>query len=139
MTVDGPTLTIARLGRLLENHASASLSLPQYRVLGVLASGEERATQLAARLSVAKPTLTALVDSLVERGYVARESLDGDRRGVTLSITKPGRAALHTTAASLRAALDDVLARCAHPDRVITALQELSDALDARWAESVAR
>jgi DNA-binding MarR family transcriptional regulator len=139
MPADGPTLTIARLGRLLEAHAAASLSLPQYRVLGVLASGEERATQLAARIAVAKPTLTALVDSLVDRGYVARESLDGDRRAVTLSITPAGRVALDATAALLRTALDDVVSRCAHPEEVLAALDEMADALDARWTESAAR
>ena len=91
MTVDEPTLTVARLGRLLENTSDVELSLPQYRVLGLLSTGDERATQLAARVSVTKPTLTAIVDSLVERGYVRRETTDGDRRAVRLSITANGR------------------------------------------------
>ena len=89
-----PTLTIARVSRLLESNTTTDLTLPQYRVLGLLSLGDERATLLAARLTVAKPTLTSLVDSLVERGYVARESSDGDRRAVRLSITAAGRAAL---------------------------------------------
>ncbi len=91
MEADDPTLTLARLARLLENNGTTELTLPQYRVLGLLAGGDERASHLAARLAVAKPTLTSLVDSLVERGLAARETLDGDRRVVRVSITPAGR------------------------------------------------
>ena len=44
MTVDDPTLTIARLCRVLECNTAAGLTLPQYRVLGLLAGGDERAS-----------------------------------------------------------------------------------------------
>ncbi|MCU1504586.1 MAG: transcriptional regulator, MarR family [Ilumatobacteraceae bacterium] len=138
MTADIPTLTVTRLVRLLENNSTNELSLPQYRVLGVLSTGEERASQLAARLSVAKPTLTALVDSLVERGYVIRETADGDRRAVRLSITATGRTALRATGAQLRTVLDEVLERCADPGAVLAALEDLRLALDLRWSERVA-
>jgi DNA-binding MarR family transcriptional regulator len=135
MTVDEPTLTVARLGRLLENTSDVELSLPQYRVLGLLSTGDERATQLAARLSVTKPTLTAIVDSLVERGCVRRETTDGDRRAVRLSITAQGRTAVEHTGAQLREVLDDVIGRCERPQEVLSALGQLRSALDARWAE----
>jgi len=138
MPADSPTLTIARLGRVLEINTTSCLSVPQYRVLGALATGDERATQLAARLAVAKPTLTTLVDSLVERGYVARDTPDGDRRVVTLSITRSGRTALRTTAAQLRTAFDGVLDRCEYPDAVLVALEDLRQALDLRWADRMA-
>ena len=51
--------------------------MPQYRVLGLLSSGHERATELASKLAVTKPTLTSLIDGLVERGFVAREAHGG--------------------------------------------------------------
>ena len=137
MATDPPTLTIARLCRVLENHGTADLTLPQYRVLGLLSGGDERATELAARLAVTKPTLTALIDGLVERGLVVRETSDGDRRAVRLSITPAGRAAASAAGASLRAVLDDVLGRCADPDAVLAALDDVRRALDARWAERV--
>ena len=94
MTVDDPTLTIARLCRVLECNTAAGLTLPQYRVLGLLAGGDERASLLASRVSVAKPTLTSIVDSLFERGFVTREIPDGDRRSIRLSITDSGRSQL---------------------------------------------
>ena len=116
MAADPPTLTIARLSRVLENHATTDLSLSQYRVLGLLASGHERAGDLAARLAVTKPTLTALVDGLVERGYVIRETPAGDRRAVRVAITDAGRAAADTAGRGFRAVLDEVLGHCADPE-----------------------
>ncbi len=135
MQPDAPTLTIARLSRLLESHVPADLTLPQYRVLGLLAGGDERASQLAARLAVAKPTLTAIIDSLVDRGFVVRETESGDRRVVSLSITAAGTAALRGTETELNHVLDDLLGRCAHPDVVVASLDELRQALNDRWAD----
>jgi DNA-binding MarR family transcriptional regulator len=133
MSADLPTLTIARLSRVLENHGTTDLSLPQYRVLGLLSTGHERAGDLAARLAVTKPTLTALVDGLVERGYVVRETPSGDRRAVRVSITDAGRAAAERAGAGFRAVLDEVLGHCADPAAVLVALDHLRVALDARW------
>jgi DNA-binding MarR family transcriptional regulator len=138
MTADGPTLTIARLGRVLENHSTSELTMPQYRVLGLLGSGHERATELASKLAVTKPTLTSLIDGLVERGYVEREGADGDRRAVRLVITPAGSAAADQAGTALRVVLDDVLERCADPDGVLVALDDLRLALDARWSERAA-
>ena len=138
MPVDLPTLTVARLSRLLENNVTSALTLPQYRVLGLLSTGDERATQLASRLAVTKPTLTALVDSLFDRGYVTRQTPAADRRAVRLSITAEGRTALGEAAEQFRVLLDDVIGRCKHPDAVLAALEELRGALDARWAERTA-
>ncbi len=139
MTVDDPTLTIARLCRVLECSTAAGLTLPQYRVLGLLAGGDERASLLARRVSVAKPTLTAIVDSLFERGFVAREIPDGDRRSIRLSITDSGRSQLRNAADEFRGVLDEVLAECADPDAVLDALAALGDALDERWLQRVAK
>jgi DNA-binding MarR family transcriptional regulator len=139
MTADDPTLTIARLCRVLECNIAAGLTLPQYRVLGLLASGDERASLLASRVSVAKPTLTAIVDSLSERGFVAREIPDGDRRSIRVSITDSGRSQLRNAAGEFRGVLDEILAECADPDAVLDALAALGDALDERWLQRVAK
>ncbi|MET0143317.1 MAG: MarR family transcriptional regulator [Ilumatobacteraceae bacterium] len=133
--VDAPSLTIARLARMLESVTAAELTLAQYRVLGILSTNPHRATHLASRLTVSKPTLTALIDGLAERGFVEREGADGDRRVVRLCITAAGRHALASTAAHLRRQLDDVFGRCAEPALVLAALDDLRAALDARWVE----
>ena len=138
MNEDDPTLTIARLARVLECNATAELTLPQYRVLGLLAGGDERASLLARRVAVAKPTLTSIVDSLFERGLVSRDTPDGDRRSVRVSITRAGRTELRRSSTAFREVLDGVLADCADPDGVLRALHDVRHALDERWANRAA-
>ncbi len=132
-------LTIARLARLFELNCGPELSLGQYRTLGTLLDGGQRATRLAELLAVPKPTLTALVDNLVDRGFVVRVETSGDRRGVQLSITPDGRAAHDDANDHLAAALDDVLGRLPDAGRVLEAIEALGVALDARLAEKMAR
>ncbi len=85
--------TIALLARVLER-AAGDLTLAQYRVLALVSAGDERATLLAGRLAITKPSVSAVVDGLVERGCLAREPVDGDRRAIRLCITPTGPQAL---------------------------------------------
>jgi len=62
--------------------------------LALVDEGGERASQLADLLAVAKPTITAVVDGLVERGLLERTSVQGDRRSIRLTLTKGGTQAL---------------------------------------------
>ena len=75
--------TLALLARVLER-AAGDLTLPQYRVLALVAAGDERATRLAGRLAITKPSVSAVVDGLVERGFLAREPVKADRPPIPL-------------------------------------------------------
>jgi long-chain acyl-CoA synthetase len=70
--------------------AQVELTLPQYRVLGILAEGSAAASGLADRLAVRRPSITALIDGLVARGFVDRRQEDADRRRVELRLTPEG-------------------------------------------------
>ena len=70
--------------------AQVELTLPQYRVLGILAEGSAAASGLADRLAVRRPTITALIDGLVARDLVHRRQEDTDRRRVELRLTPEG-------------------------------------------------
>lgn len=70
--------------------STLDLTLPQYRVLGILAEGSAAASGLADRLAVRRPSITALVDGLVARGLVDRRQGDTDRRRVELRLTADG-------------------------------------------------
>src|SRR5262249_17877418 len=59
--LDGAVQALARLSRLLER-AAAPLSLADYRALAAILAGEERASRLAERLAVGKPSISATVD-----------------------------------------------------------------------------
>ena len=67
------------------------LSLPQYRVLAFLDEGEAAPSDLAGRLSVSRPSITALMDGLITRGLVERRPDSDDGRRVHHHLTDDGR------------------------------------------------
>ncbi len=67
------------------------ITLPQYRVLGLLAEGSAVSSALANRLAVRPPSVTAVVDGLVARKLVERASVADDRRQISLLLTDEGR------------------------------------------------
>lgn len=127
----GAVRVLVRLQRVLEP-AAAGLTLPQYRVLALVAAGGERSARLAEQLSVRKPTLSAVVDGLVAAGHLQRVAIPGDRRGLRLSITAAGREALGRADQTLSARLEPLLLQTTDPDRLVELLLELRPALDAR-------
>lgn len=101
----------ARLGKLAEvSLEDADLSLPQYRLMVLLSDGSAAATALAERLTVTRPSITALADGLVERGYVERIPDPADRRRMTHTLTPAGHAALAKGDAAIQAALSRAVA-----------------------------
>jgi DNA-binding MarR family transcriptional regulator len=98
--------SLAWLSLLVERAAEdAGLSARQFRMLDYLAShGPSSASPAATELRTSKPNITALVDSLVDRGLVAREADAEDRRRISVSITSEGQkahAAAHDAIADL--------------------------------------
>jgi len=111
MTVnDDGVLALARLARHLEKTlADDGMTLPQYRVLAFLSEGERAASKLAEWMSVSRPSITALVDGLVEQGWVERKACASDRRAVLHEITAAGRRRLAAATATLSADLEALL------------------------------
>ena len=123
--------TLALAGRGLER-AAAPLTLPQYRVLALVATAPERASRLAARVDVTKAALTGVLDALVAHGWIRRTQVAGDRRGVSLELTSAGAATLATADAAMGQWLDTVLG--SDPDRraeVLDGIAGLGAALTA--------
>src|SRR5262245_47564880 len=97
--LSGAVRALAMGARVLER-ALDDMTLPQFRVLGLIASSPDRANRLAERAAVSRPSLTGLLDGLETRGWVQRVNVEGDRRGVSLEVTPAGVAALkHATRA----------------------------------------
>ncbi len=126
--------TLARLARVLER-TSGDLTLPQYRVLAMVARGDERASHLADRLALAKPTITAVVDGLAERGLLSRSTVDEDRRAARIQVTADGRKALLAAEAAMGERVQSLLDRTTDPPAVLAALVDLGRALDDASAE----
>jgi DNA-binding MarR family transcriptional regulator len=120
---------LARMARQLER-SSGDLNLAHYRVLAAVADGDERASRVAARLALGKPTVSAAVESLTRRGLLSREDAAEDRRAATLTLTSAGEAALAEVEEGMLERLDDLCARTPDPDAVLAALARLGEALD---------
>ena len=115
--------------------AARDLTLAQVRVLALIAAGDERSSLLAERLAVAKPTITAVVDGLVDRGLVAREAVAGDRRSIRVALTSAGVAALRAAEEEMSEALGGIFEHARDRDALLGALLDLDDALSARMTE----
>jgi DNA-binding MarR family transcriptional regulator len=120
---------VVQVARMLE-HACNELTLPQYRLLVMVASGDQRASRLAGRLALSKPTVTAVVEGLVERGFLARSEVSGDRRAVDLSLTDAGRGALAATDTAMSERLARVLGHCDDPVLTQSGLLQLVGAVE---------
>lgn len=112
---DGPSVgTYGRVTAWLSKRvefalAQMDLTLPQYRVLGILAEGSAAASGLAGRLAVRPSSVTAIIDGLLARGLVDRKHEEGDRRRIALRLTDEGARIV----AEADRAVDDYLASIA--------------------------
>jgi DNA-binding MarR family transcriptional regulator len=69
----------------------ANLTLPQYRMLVVLASRTQRAVDLAEELDITPSTVSRACDRLVRRGLVQRFHRPDDRRATWAALTDDGK------------------------------------------------
>jgi long-chain acyl-CoA synthetase len=132
-------LIVVRLARYAEVAlAELDLSASQYRTLGYLASGPISASLLAERVALRRPSITAVVDTLVARGLVARESDPDDRRRVGHRLTDAGREVLEQADLVVAERLGRLLGQLdpKRARRAVEALEALEEPLDALRADS---
>lgn len=125
---------LARLSRVLER-ATTELSLAHYRVLAAVGAGADRASWVASRLSLGRPTVSASVDALLQRGLLARSGAGEDGRVSTLALTAAGREMLDRTERLFVQRINELCARTGDADGVINALVMLGAAQDEEVSE----
>lgn len=128
---------LARASRVLER-ASGELNLAHYRVLSAVASGDERASRVAARLALGKPTVSAAVDALCRRGLLTRVAEADDQRAVTLSLTASGQSLLDRVEEEMVTKIRNLSARTPDPERLMESLAWMGGAIDEAHAERIA-
>lgn len=126
---------LARSLRLLER-ASGEVNLAHYRVLAAIASGDQRASRIATKLALGKPTISASVESLCKRGLLARAEVAGDQRAAALHLTSDGERWLSTVETAMAAWLDDVCAKTPNPGQTLRALVSMGEAIEQMAVES---
>jgi long-chain acyl-CoA synthetase len=95
------------------------LTLPQFRVLGILAEGSNASSGLAHRLAVRPPSVTALIDGLVARNLVERKHEEGDRRRISLLLTRGGEQILAEANRTLDAYIGSIAATLPPEDEAV--------------------
>jgi DNA-binding MarR family transcriptional regulator len=126
--------TLVRGSRVIE-HTLTDLTLPQVRVLRIISTSPERASAIAEKAAVSRPSLTGVIDGLEKRGLLRRTDVSGDRRGVSLVVTDAGRDALRAAERPMVERIDEVLGTLPATERadVLRGLTALAGALDT-WS-----
>lgn len=115
--------TVVRLNRHVAHAlAQVDLSEAQYRVLAMLGEGDAVASGIAGQMALTRPSITALVDGLEDRGLVERLPHPSDRRQRTLSITTEGLAQLRRADEAAAACLRSIASCTDDPDGPIAGL-----------------
>lgn len=134
--VDALRIAVSRLARRLRNEGSGSESLSATGI-AVLArlrrEGPQTLQALASAERIRPPSMTRIVDRLVELGHVTREPHPDDRRAVLVALASPGEEFLADTVRQRSSWLAERLGRLDAPDRdaiaaALPALQRLADA-----------
>jgi DNA-binding MarR family transcriptional regulator len=131
--------SLARTARLIERMMPGRLSMADFRMLSAIGDGEARASRLARRLALGKPTVSATVDSLVKRGLVTRSTHGADQRAIDLALTLEGVAVLAEADAALCQTIERVADATDDPDTTLRMLADLGPALDTLLAARDAR
>jgi DNA-binding MarR family transcriptional regulator len=108
-----------RLLRTLRREDDGSgLSAPRLSALSVIVfAGPMSLAELAAAEQVKPPTMSRIVDALVERGLVSRVAKPGDRRSVEIAATREGASLLEAGREQRVGALVRRLSRLADSER----------------------
>ncbi|WP_028266555.1 MarR family winged helix-turn-helix transcriptional regulator [Arthrobacter sp. MA-N2] len=86
---------VMRTSRRLRIEASGDVLTPgQYTVLAHLRSGSQTLRQLAEREHVQAPSMTRIVNSLTDKGFVSRSADPVDGRQIQIRITSAGEEVL---------------------------------------------
>jgi DNA-binding MarR family transcriptional regulator len=127
--------TAARLARQVELAlVTVDVSPAQYRMLVQIARGTEASGALAEKLAVSAPSVTAVVEGLVQRGAVERTHSVEDRRRIALALTAAGRALLGSAERALQERLESVADELEDDVLVENAMSAL-----ALWGEALDR
>lgn len=121
--------------------AADEVTLPQYRLLVVLASrGPQRGVDLAEEFDVHPSTVGRMCDRLVRKGLVRRDRGERDRRSVVLGLSDAGRALIDGVTERRRAEILRLVRRLGPDERraVVSALQVVARAAgetpEREWA-----
>ena len=107
----------------LRKYGAKEMSLPQYRTLAFVHRNEcASLSEVGDHIGLTLPSMSMLVDGLVARRLVNRQTDPDDRRRMTLTLTEGGRARLESARAATVANLEENFRQLSASDRVTITL-----------------
>jgi DNA-binding MarR family transcriptional regulator len=119
----------------MRSHRAPDLSVPQFRVLIFLNRHEGASlSDVAGHVGLTLPSMSRMIDGLVARNLVTRQTDPDDRRRVALTLTTLGRTGMQSAYASTEAHLAERLVALPAPDRatIVKAMQALDSTFRSR-------
>lgn len=135
LNLDGRLYQAMASGPIMAELLRVELTMQQLKVLlslGLRESGTATMSELATALSVSLPTVTGIIDRMVERELVARDVVPGDRRLVVARLSPGGKDLLRRLRSAGRTRMAETLSRLS-----VTDLHLVSHALEVILAASL--
>ncbi len=102
----------------MRRHRTADLSVPQFRTLNYLGRCPQASlSDVADYIGLTLPSASKIVEGLVARKLLSRQTDPADRRRLTLSLTRSGQTALEASRRATRACLAESLATLTEAER----------------------
>ena len=133
------TIAVASMARMFEVVlVQHGLTIQKYRVLKYLTLSPVTSSDLAYQLTVSRPTVTRLVDGLVQKELVRRTLDEADGRRSTLELTQVGRRRLAKADAGLLDSLERIASKLPIGERQTAkrGLQLWARAMTTYWEET---
>jgi DNA-binding MarR family transcriptional regulator len=101
----------------MRSHRTPDVSVPQFRALAFLKRHEGASlSDVAEHIGLTLPSMSKMIDGLVARNLVRRETRPDDRRCLTLSLTEAGRAMQDSARAATQSSLAERFAALSPSD-----------------------
>jgi DNA-binding MarR family transcriptional regulator len=107
--VPGVRLVVSLYREFEQVARRGDISMAQYRTLLYLLGGSRRAGELAAANAVTKPTVSSMINSLRQQGWVADAVDEGDGRVTRVELTPVGRRRLARFEEALAGRMEELL------------------------------
>ena len=116
--LDVVPLVMRTIRAQMRQHRAVDLSVPQFRTLSYI-DGNSGASlsAVAEQIGLTLPSMSKIVDGLVVRKLVIRQTHHDDRRRMTLALTERGRSALESSREATRNCLAQALGNLSSADR----------------------
>ena len=116
--LDVVPLVMRTIRTQMRQHRAVDLSVPQFRALSYINSNRGASlSAVAEHIGLTLPSMSKIVDGLVARKLVTRQTHHEDRRRMILALTERGRSALEDSREATRNCLAQTLGNLSSADR----------------------